>query len=64
MRLCRPGVTEQYIGGQIDGIAASYGCIVFLFFFFFFQSIVTMHGEDYAWYPSPRALEAGKVDAV
>lgn len=55
MRLCRPGVTEQYIGGQIDGIAASYGCIVS------FQSIVTMHGEIMHGNPSPRALEAGRL---
>jgi len=55
MHLCRPGVTEQYIGGQIDGIAASYGCIVS------FQSIVTMHGEIMHGNPSPRALEAGRL---
>ena len=55
MRLCRPGVTEQYIGGQIDGIAASYGCIVS------FQSIVTMHGEIMHGNPSPHALEAGRL---
>ncbi|WP_296087925.1 aminopeptidase P family protein [Alloprevotella tannerae] len=55
MRLCRPGVTEQYIGGQIDGIAASYGCIVS------FQSIVTMHGEIMHGNPSPRALESGRL---
>ena len=55
MRLCRPGVTEQYIGGVLDGIAASYGCIVS------FQSIVSMHGEILHGYPSPRKLEAGRL---
>lgn len=55
MRLCRPGVTEQYIGGVLDGIASSYGCIVS------FQSIVSMHGEILHGYPSPRKLEAGRL---
>lgn len=55
MRLCRPGVTEQYIGGVLDGIASSYGCQVS------FQSIVSMHGEILHGYPSPRQLEAGRL---
>lgn len=55
MRLCRPGVTEQYIGGVLEGIAASYGCMVS------FQSIVSMHGEILHGYPSPRPLEAGRL---
>ncbi len=55
MRLCRPGVTEQYIGGVLDGIASSYGCLVS------FQSIVSMHGEILHGYPSPRPLEAGRL---
>ena len=55
MRLCRPGVTEQYIGGVLDGIASSYGCIVS------FPSIVSMHGEILHGYPSPRPLEAGRL---
>jgi len=55
MRLCRPGVTEQYISGQIGGIAASYGSITS------FQSIVSMHGEIMHGYPSPRKLEAGRL---
>lgn len=55
MRLCRPGTTEQYIGGVLDGIAASRGCMVS------FPSIVTMHGEILHGYPSPRELEAGRL---
>lgn len=55
MRLAKPGVTEQYIGGVLDGIAASYGAQVS------FPSIVTMHGEILHGYPSPRALEAGRL---
>lgn len=55
MKLCRPGVTEQYIGGMLDGIAAAHGCMVS------FQSIVSMHGEILHGYPGPRALEAGRL---
>ena len=55
MTLCRPGVTEAYIGGVLDGIASSYGSIVS------FQSIVSMHGEILHGYPSTRQLEAGRL---
>lgn len=55
MRLCRPGVTEQFIGGTLDGIAAQLGSIVS------FPSIVSMHGEILHGYPSPRPLEAGRL---
>ena len=55
MRLCRPGVTEAYIGGVLDGIAASHGSMVS------FQSIVSMHGEILHGYPSARPLEAGRL---
>lgn len=55
MRLCRPGVTEGYIGGVLDGIAASHGSVVS------FQSIVSMHGEILHGYPSTRQLEAGRL---
>ena len=55
MRLCRPGVTEAYIGGVLDGIAASHGSMVS------FQSIVSMHGEILHGHPSARPLEAGRL---
>lgn len=55
MRLARPGVTEQYIGGVLEGIAHSYGAQVS------FASIVSMHGEILHGYPSPRPLEAGRL---
>lgn len=55
MRLCRPSVTEAYIGGVLDGIAASHGSMVS------FQSIVSMHGEILHGYPSARPLEAGRL---
>lgn len=55
MRLARPGVTEQYIGGVLEGIACAYGAQVS------FQSIVSMHGEILHGYPSPRKLEQGRL---
>ncbi len=55
MKLCRPGVTEQYIAGVIGGIASSKGCITS------FPSILSMHGEIMHGYPSPRPLEAGRL---
>lgn len=55
MRLCKPGVTEQYISGVLSGIASGRGCMVS------FPSIVTMHGEIMHGNPSPRALEAGRL---
>ena len=55
MKACRPGVTEKYIGGLIEGIAASYGCKVS------FNNIVSMHGEIFHGDPSLRELEAGRL---
>lgn len=55
MKACRPGVTEKYIGGLIDGIAASYGCKTS------FNSIVTMHGEIFHGDPSLKPLEDGRL---
>ena len=51
----QPGMTEAYIGGQLDGIAASHGSIVS------FQSIVSMHGEILHGYPSAAPLEPGRL---
>lgn len=58
MRLCRPGVTEQYIGGMVDGIANAYGCMVS------FQTIATQHGEVMHGNPSTAKLEAGRLMLV
>ena len=55
MRLCKPGVTEQFISGRLAGIAQSYGCITS------FESIVTMHGEIMHGNPSATPLEAGRL---
>ena len=56
MRLAvQPGITEAYIGGQLDGIAASHGSTTS------FQSIISMHGEILHGYPSQRPIEAGRL---
>lgn len=55
MKMCHPGVTEQAIGGAIDGVAYAEGCMPS------FQSIVTMHGEIMHGNPSPRQLESGRL---
>ena len=55
MSMAKPGVTERFIGGVLDGIAASHGAICS------FQSIVSMHGEVLHGYPSGRELEAGRL---
>lgn len=55
MKMCRPGVTEQAIGGAIDGVAYAEGCMPS------FQSIVTMHGEIMHGNPSPCQLESGRL---
>lgn len=39
MRNCKPGVREQYIAGELEGIAASYGSMVS------FPVILSQHGE-------------------
>lgn len=55
MRLTKPGLTEKYIGGQIDGIAQSYGAKVS------FATIFTQHGEIMHGNPSWNELESGRL---
>ena len=55
MKMCRPGVTEQEIAGQLAGIAQSRGNLPS------FGTILSMHGEIQHGYPSPRPLEAGRL---
>src|SRR5574344_1016403 len=55
MRLCKPGVTEQYIAGIVDGIANSYGSMVS------FPTILSQHGEIMHGNPSPNKLEVGRL---
>ena len=55
MRLTRPGVTEKYVGGQIDCIANSYGAMVS------FATIYSQHGEIMHGNPSTALLESGRL---
>ena len=55
MRLVKPGVTEKYIGGQINGIAQSYGAQVS------FATIFSQHGEIMHGAPSMSQLESGRL---
>lgn len=55
MRLTKPGVTEKYIGGQVDGVANSYGAMVS------FPTIFSQHGEIMHGNPSMRELESGRL---
>lgn len=55
MRLTKPGVTEKFVGGQVDGIANSYGAMVS------FPTIFTQHGEIMHGSPSLNLLEAGRL---
>ena len=55
MRLTKPGLTEKYIGGQVDGIAHSLGEQVS------FATIFTQHGEIMHGTPSYNILESGRL---
>ncbi len=55
MRLTKPGVTEKFVGGQIDGIAHSYGSMVS------FATIFSQHGEIMHGNPSMAVLESGRL---
>ena len=55
MKLTRPGLTEKYVGGQVDGIAHSYGSMVS------FATIFTQHGEIMHGNPSMAMLEDGRL---
>ena len=55
MRIARPGVSEHYVGGQIDGIARSYGMQTS------FATIFTQHGEIMHGNPSQALLETGRL---
>lgn len=55
MKLTRPGVTEKYIGGQVDGVANSYGSKVS------FATIFTQHGEIMHGSPSMAELQSGRL---
>ena len=55
MRLTKPGVTEKFVSGQVDGIAHSYGSMVS------FPTIYTQHGEILHGVPSMNILEEGRL---
>jgi Xaa-Pro aminopeptidase len=55
MKLTKPGVTEKYIGGQVDGIALSYGAQDS------FATIFSQHGEIMHGSPSLAKLEEGRL---
>ena len=55
MKLTRPGVTEKYIGGQVDGMAHSLGMHES------FATIFTQHGEIMHGNPSFNKLEEGRL---
>ena len=55
MRLCKPGVSEQYITGVLEGIAASYGSMVSL------PAILTQHGETLHNHVHSHSLELGRM---
>ena len=54
-QLIRPGVTERFIGGQVDGIARSKAQGVS------FATIFSQHGEIMHGNPSDALLEAGRL---
>ena len=55
MRLTKPGVTEKFVGGQIDGIARSYGAMNS------FGTIFSQHGEIMHGNPSMAKMEDGRL---
>ena len=55
MRVTKPGVTEKYVGGQLIGIASSYGAMVS------FPTIFSQHGEIMHGNPSMAVLESGRL---
>ncbi len=55
MRITRPGLTEKYVSGQVDGVAHSFGSMVS------FPTIFTQHGEIMHGIPSMAQLEDGRL---
>lgn len=55
MRLCKPGVKEQYIAGILEGIAASYGSMVS------FPVILSQNGETLHNHDHSQLLQKGRL---
>ncbi|MGL4853002.1 MAG: aminopeptidase P family protein [Phocaeicola sp.] len=55
MRLCKPGVSEQYIAGVIDGIAYSHGSMPS------FTTILTQNGQTLHNHDHSHTLQVGRM---
>ena len=55
MRLTKPGLTEKYVGGMVNGVANAYGSMVS------FATIFTQHGEIMHGTPSWNKLQDGRL---
>lgn len=55
MRITKPGLTEKFVAGQVDGTANSYGAMVS------FPTIFSLHGEIMHGSPSMAELESGRL---
>ncbi len=55
MKLCKPGVKEQYIAGVLEGIAASYGSMTS------FPTILTQNGQTLHNHYHGNILEVGRM---
>ena len=55
MRLCKPGVSERYIAGMLDGIAASYGNMVS------FPTILSQNGQTLHNHDHSQILQVGRL---
>ncbi|MGL4520466.1 MAG: aminopeptidase P family protein [Phocaeicola sp.] len=55
MRLCKPGVSEQYIAGVLDGIASSYGSMNS------FPTILTQNGQTLHNHDHSHTLQVGRM---
>lgn len=55
MRLCKPGVSEQYIAGVLDGIASSYGSMNS------FPTILTQNGQTLHNHDHSHTLKVGRM---
>lgn len=55
MRITKPGLTEKFVAGHVDGTANSYGAMVS------FPTIFSQHGEIMHGSPSMAELESGRL---
>ncbi|MGL5957791.1 MAG: aminopeptidase P family protein [Phocaeicola sp.] len=55
MRLCKPGVSERYIAGVLDGIASSYGSMNS------FSTILTQNGQTLHNHDHSHILQTGRM---